>query len=118
MCSKGARSGRSIGEFHSPDARIGREYAAGLCCDRLPLSSLQPIVDTRGSSAPGLSSVAFPELAISLLPVSWEYRLPFPSTSRLESDQEQDHPRSGYIGLQDHGADIWFKNIKLLPLKD
>ena len=29
-----------------------------------------------------------------------------------------DHPHSGYIGLQDHGADIWFKNIKLLPLKD
>ncbi|HSG69845.1 MAG TPA: DUF1080 domain-containing protein, partial [Planctomycetaceae bacterium] len=30
----------------------------------------------------------------------------------------KDHPRSGYIGLQDHGADIWFKNIKLLPLND
>jgi hypothetical protein len=30
----------------------------------------------------------------------------------------KDHPRSGYIGLQDHGADIWFKNIKILPLKD
>jgi hypothetical protein len=29
----------------------------------------------------------------------------------------KDHPRKGYIGLQDHGADIWFKNIKLLPLK-
>jgi len=27
------------------------------------------------------------------------------------------HPRHGYIGLQDHGADCWFKNIKLLPLK-
>ena len=26
------------------------------------------------------------------------------------------HPATGYIGLQDHGADIWFKNIKLLPL--
>lgn len=25
-------------------------------------------------------------------------------------------PRSGYIGLQDHGADCWFKNIKLKPL--
>ena len=30
----------------------------------------------------------------------------------------KDHPRVGYIGLQDHGADIWFKNIKLLPLKE
>jgi len=25
------------------------------------------------------------------------------------------HPRRGYIGLQDHGSDCWFKNIKLLP---
>lgn len=30
----------------------------------------------------------------------------------------KNHPRAGYIGLQDHGADIWFKNIKILPLKD
>jgi len=29
----------------------------------------------------------------------------------------KDHPRKGYIGLQDHGADCWFKNIKLKPLK-
>ncbi len=28
------------------------------------------------------------------------------------------HPRSGYIGLQDHGCNIWFKNIKLKPLVD
>ena len=27
------------------------------------------------------------------------------------------HPRTGYIGLQDHGSDCWFKNIKLRPLK-
>lgn len=27
------------------------------------------------------------------------------------------HPRHGYIGLQDHGANCWYKNIKLLPLK-
>lgn len=25
----------------------------------------------------------------------------------------KEHPRKGYIGLQDHGSDIWFKNIKL-----
>jgi hypothetical protein len=29
----------------------------------------------------------------------------------------KDHPRSGYIGLQDHGGECWFKNIKLKPLK-
>lgn len=29
----------------------------------------------------------------------------------------KDHPRKGYIGLQDHGSDCWYKNIKLLPLK-
>jgi hypothetical protein len=29
----------------------------------------------------------------------------------------QAHPRRGYLGLQDHGADCWFKNIKLLPLR-
>jgi hypothetical protein len=28
----------------------------------------------------------------------------------------RDHPRTGYIGLQDHGSDCWFKNIKLRPL--
>ncbi len=25
----------------------------------------------------------------------------------------KDHPRSGYIGLQDHGSDCWYKNIKI-----
>ena len=28
----------------------------------------------------------------------------------------KDHPRGGYIGLQDHGSPCWFKNIKLKPL--
>ncbi len=27
------------------------------------------------------------------------------------------HPRLGYIGLQDHGGDCWFKNIKLRQLE-
>lgn len=27
------------------------------------------------------------------------------------------HPRKGYVGLQDHGSDVWYKNIKLLRLK-
>lgn len=26
------------------------------------------------------------------------------------------HPGSGYIGLQDHGGECWYKNIKLKPL--
>ena len=29
----------------------------------------------------------------------------------------KDHPREGYIGLQDHGHPVWFKNIKLKPLE-
>lgn len=28
----------------------------------------------------------------------------------------RDHPRTGYVGLQDHGSPCWFKNIKLKPL--
>jgi hypothetical protein len=29
----------------------------------------------------------------------------------------KEHPRTGYIGFQDHGSPCWFKNIKLKPLK-
>jgi hypothetical protein len=29
----------------------------------------------------------------------------------------KEHPRTGYIGLQDHGSPCWFKNIKLKVLK-
>ncbi len=28
----------------------------------------------------------------------------------------KDHPKHGYIGLQDHGSPCWYKNIKLKPL--
>lgn len=28
----------------------------------------------------------------------------------------RDHPRRGYIGLQDHGSPVWFKNIRLREL--
>lgn len=28
----------------------------------------------------------------------------------------KDHPRQGYLGFQDHGANCWYKNVKLLPL--
>jgi alpha-3'-ketoglucosidase len=29
----------------------------------------------------------------------------------------KDHPRQGYIGLQDHGSPCWFKNIKIRPIQ-
>jgi hypothetical protein len=29
----------------------------------------------------------------------------------------KNHPRRGYIGLQDHGGDCWFKNIKLKAIE-
>lgn len=29
----------------------------------------------------------------------------------------KDHPRTGYIGFQDHGAPCWFKNVKIKPLR-
>jgi arylsulfatase A-like enzyme len=29
----------------------------------------------------------------------------------------KEHPRKGYIGLQDHGSDCWYKNIKVLKLR-
>jgi hypothetical protein len=28
----------------------------------------------------------------------------------------KDHPRRGHVGLQDHGSDCWYRNIKLRPL--
>jgi hypothetical protein len=28
----------------------------------------------------------------------------------------KDHPRRGYIGLQDHGSNCWFRNIKIRPI--
>jgi hypothetical protein len=29
----------------------------------------------------------------------------------------KDFPREGHVGLQDHGNDCWFKNLKIKPLK-
>jgi alpha-3'-ketoglucosidase len=29
----------------------------------------------------------------------------------------KEHPRRGYIGIQDHGSPCWFKNIKIRPLR-
>jgi hypothetical protein len=38
------------------------------------------------------------------------------STHKFTGTVWKNHPRHGYIGLQDHGSPCWFKNIKLLPL--
>jgi hypothetical protein len=49
-----------------------------------------------------------------------EFSEPFlrPDGTRHKFDiAYSDHPHSGYIGLQDHGADCWYKNIKLRVLK-
>jgi len=41
-----------------------------------------------------------------------------PDGSKNKFDKAlKDFPRAGYVGLQDHGHDVWFKNIKLRPLK-
>jgi len=39
------------------------------------------------------------------------------TTHKFTGIAYKDFPRSGYIGLQDHGRPVWFKNIKLLPLR-
>jgi hypothetical protein len=49
-----------------------------------------------------------------------EFNEPFkrPDGSAHKFDRAmKDQPPSGYIGLQDHGSDCWFKNIKLKRLK-
>lgn len=38
------------------------------------------------------------------------------STHKFSEFAYREHPRRGYVGLQDHGSDVWFKNIKLKPL--
>ena len=38
------------------------------------------------------------------------------SAHKFEKVAWAEHPREGYIGFQDHGNDVWYKNIKLLPL--
>lgn len=38
------------------------------------------------------------------------------TTHKFRDKVFKNHPRSGYIGLQDHGSPCWFRNIKLLPL--
>jgi hypothetical protein len=41
-----------------------------------------------------------------------------PDGSKNKFDKAlKDFPRTGYVGLQDHGHDVWFKNIKIKPLK-
>jgi hypothetical protein len=41
-----------------------------------------------------------------------------PDGSKNKFDKAlKDFPRKGYVGLQDHGHDAWFKNIKIKPLR-
>jgi hypothetical protein len=41
-----------------------------------------------------------------------------PDGSRHKFDVAyKEHPRKGYLGLQDHGSPCWFKSIKIRPLK-
>jgi len=49
-----------------------------------------------------------------------EFDKPFkrPDGSKHKFDVAfKDHPRKGYVGLQDHGSPCWYKNIKLKQLK-
>lgn len=39
------------------------------------------------------------------------------STHKFSEAAYKNHPRSGYVGLQDHGKDCWYRNIKLLSVK-
>lgn len=42
-----------------------------------------------------------------------------PDGSRHKFDVAyKDHPRKGYLGLQDHGSPCWYKNVKLKPLPE
>jgi hypothetical protein len=43
-------------------------------------------------------------------------RRPDGSTHKFD-EAYRSHPRRGYIGLQDHGANCWYKNIKIRELK-
>lgn len=48
----------------------------------------------------------------------WTRKNTRPDGSRHKFDIAfKDHPRHGYIGLQDHGSPCWFKNIRLKVLE-
>ena len=40
------------------------------------------------------------------------------SKNKFKNIAYKDLPRTGFIGLQDHGQDIWYRNVKIKTLKD
>ena len=56
-----------------------------------------------------------PRLPRGALPLRSRRRLTLRTAHKFEFAY-RDHPRTGTIGLQDHGSPCWFKNIKLRPL--
>lgn len=64
------------------------------------------IVELNGEQVATMNLDEWPEKA----------RRPDGSEHKFSEKAWKDHPRVGYIGLQDHGSPCWYKNIKLLPL--
>ena len=49
-------------------------------------------------------------------PPKIDKQLPIDFSAQPIDIDYKNHSRKGYIGLQDHGQNCWYKNIKLLPL--
>jgi hypothetical protein len=64
-------------------------------------------VELNGEVVTGMDTDEWPE----------KFRRPDGSPHKFDVAYK-DHPRQGYVGLQDHGADCWFKNIKLKSFED
>jgi hypothetical protein len=79
---------------------IGEWNHAVIVSDRNQLS-----VELNGEAVSHIDFDEWPEVG----------RRPDGSTHKFDVAYKQ-HPRRGYIGLQDHGSDCWFRNIKLKRL--
>jgi Domain of Unknown Function (DUF1080) len=65
-----------------------------------------------------IKSVLNGQLTASMNTDEWTTPNQRPDGTRHKFDVVyKDHPRRGYIGLQDHGGDVWFRNIKLRRLE-